>query len=248
MNQGLWVLMVAFPCLLSGCVSRATHEQALNDARTATEQEKARAEKLAEALEQAELRGASDETRKELEALRAQKARVEQRLRLFEEFVQKFKSMIDAGRLKIVARQGRIVLVMSTDVLFDPGKTEIKKEGEEALAEIAKNLGPVRGRRFQVVGHTDSTPIHKEQFPSNWELSTARALVVVHYLIRRGVRASTLSAAGYGQYDPVAPNTTDDGRAQNRRIEITLVPNIEELIDLPVVESKSSVETAPSDK
>ena len=222
--------------MLGGCVSKATHERAIEDARAELNRETARADKLAKALEEAERKGASEETLKELAKLRAQQARVQERLRLFEEFIEKFKAMIDAGRLNIVVRRGRIVLVMPTDVLFDPGKTEIKEEGEAALREIAKALRTVRGRRFQVMGHTDSTPIRKEEFPSNWELSCARALVVVHYLIKQGVRANTLSAAGYGQTDPVAGNGTGSGRARNRRIEIALLPNIEELIELPVLE------------
>ena len=114
-------------------------------------------------------------------------------------------------------------------MLFDEGKTELKPEGKQAIVEIAKVLKTVGGRRFQVSGHTDNLPIVTKSYPSNWELSTERAVVVVKLLLRDGVRATGLSAAGYADVDPVAPNATPQGRAKNRRIEIVLVPNIEEL-------------------
>ncbi|HEY2365297.1 MAG TPA: OmpA family protein, partial [Polyangiaceae bacterium] len=81
----------------------------------------------------------------------------------------------------------------------------------------------------QVAGHTDDVPIKNAVYPSNWELSTARALQVIHYLEGKGVNAAQLSATGYADVDPVASNTTAEGRKQNRRLEITLQPNITEV-------------------
>jgi chemotaxis protein MotB len=232
--------------LLFGCgVSQAKHDQVVKDAadaraRADTSEKRvaelrAEVERLRTALRQAEEKGTSDQTRAELEELRKQKAAVEARLRVFEEFLEKFKAMIDAGRLKVVVRRGQIVLVMETDVLFDLGKTEIKKEGKAALAELAATLRTVKDRNFQVAGHTDTTRIVSKEFASNWELSTARALVVVHFLIARGVGKKTLSAAGYGEFDPIDSNGTAAGRAKNRRIEIMLQPNIEDLVALPAL-------------
>jgi len=91
----------------------------------------------------------------------------------------------------------------------------------------------VQGRRFVVEGHTDNLPIQTKEFPSNWELSTARAVVVVKLLVAERVRPAVLSAAGYAEFDPVGNNTGAGGRAKNRRIEIILLPNIEELIKIP---------------
>jgi chemotaxis protein MotB len=221
------------------CVSQGKYDEAVKDARDAraeTDGLQTEIKRLREALRQAEERGSSEETRAELEELRKQKAAVEARLRVFEDFLQKFKKMIDAGRLKVVVRRGQIVLVMATDVLFDPGKTEIKPDGKSALSELAATLRTVRGRRFQVAGHTDTTPIKSEEFRSNWELSAARSLQVVHFLVARGVSKKSLSTAGYAEQDPVASNATAKGRAKNRRIEITLQPNIEELVALPGLE------------
>jgi chemotaxis protein MotB len=230
--------------LLAACgVPQQKYDGAVKDARdaqSAAEASEQRAAKLEVELERlrAELsraRGAGQPS-EEVEELRKQKAAVEARLRLFEEFLQKLKTMIDAGKLKVVVRRGQIVLVLATDVLFDLGKTEIKPEGKAALGELAATLRTVRGRRFQVGGHTDSVRITSKEFASNWELSSARALTVVHFLIARGVNKQSLSAAGYGEHDPVAPNVTADGRARNRRIEITLQPNIEELVALPALD------------
>lgn len=229
-----------------GCVAQSKYDQAVRDAEGARAEASQRSRtpeaevaRLREALHRAEGRATDEATRAELEELRKQKAAVEERLRVFEDFLQKFKKMIDTGRLKVVVRRGQIVLVMATDVLFDPGKTDIKPEGKSALSELAATLRTVRGRRFQVGGHTDTTPIKKEEFPSNWELSTARSLQVVHFLIARGVSKNGLSAAGYGEIDPVASNATEGGRAKNRRIEITLQPNIEDLVALPALSDQS---------
>jgi chemotaxis protein MotB len=183
--------------------------------------------------------GAADEaTRSELEELRRQKAAAEGRLKLFEDFLAKFKKMIEAGKLDITVRRGQIVLALGTDILFDTGKTEIKPEGKAALAEVADVLKGVTGRRFQVSGHTDNVPMKAKEFASNWELSTARALAVIKLLLEKGVRAEALSAAGYAEFDPAQNNNTDKGRAKNRRIEIVIVPNIEDLVKMPELGGK----------
>jgi chemotaxis protein MotB len=152
------------------------------------------------------------------------------RARLLEQFVQKFKALIDAGQLQIVTRGGRLVLQLPNDILFDSGQTAIKPAGEDALTRVALVLATIRDRRFQVAGHTDNIPMQTLRFPSNWELSTARALEVVKLLVAKGVDPNALSAAGYGEFDPIASNDTPEGRAKNRRIEITLQPNLDELV------------------
>jgi len=189
--------------------------------------------KLAEA--EGKAAASNEATRAELDELRRQKAAAEARLKLFDEFLAKFKNMIDAGKLEITVRRGQIVLALATDVLFDTGKTDIKPEGKTALGEVAAALKGVTGRRFQVAGHTDTLPIKTKEFPSNWELSTARAVAVVKLLVEKGVRADVVSAAGYAEFDPAQSNANDKGRAKNRRIEIVLVPNVEELVKMPEI-------------
>ena len=176
---------------------------------------------------------ADEQTRAELEELKAQKTAADARAKLFDDFIKKFQKMIDAGKLDITMRRGQIVLALATDVLFDQSKTEIKPEGKTALDEVAAALKGISGRRFQVAGHTDTYPIKTKEFPSNWELSTARAVSVVKLLVGAGVKAEALSAAGYAEFDPAQSNASDRGRSKNRRIEIVLVPNIEELVKMP---------------
>jgi len=141
--------------------------------------------------------------------------------------------MIDAGDLSVILRSGRMVVVLPNDVLFDSGHASVNAHGREMLAQLATALATFRGRRFQVAGHTDNEPIRYSGFHSNWDLSAERALAVVGLLIQGGMPEASLAAAGYGEFDPVGNNTAPDGRAKNRRIEITLQPNIDELVAVP---------------
>jgi chemotaxis protein MotB len=179
---------------------------------------------LASSLQQAQAR---------LAELRKAQAAAEARAALFRDLALRLKRMIDAGELKIVLRSGRMVLVMPNDILFDSGKTAIKPNGKEALGEVARVLASLPERRFQVAGHTDDEPIRVSGFASNWELSSERALSVVTLLIASGMKPESLSAAGYGEFDPVRPNDSSENKAQNRRTEITLQPSIDELVAIP---------------
>jgi chemotaxis protein MotB len=185
--------------------------------------------------EKGTLSKALDDAKARLEELRKAQAAAEARAQLFQQFMQKFKKMIDAGQLKVATRAGRLVIQLPNDVLFDSGQTAIKPAGKEALTQVGKVLATVHGRSFQVAGHTDNVPIQTARFPSNWELSTARAVEVVKLLLAQGVAPQALSAAGYGEFDPIAGNDTPDGKAKNRRIEITLQPNLDELVAAPAV-------------
>jgi chemotaxis protein MotB len=176
---------------------------------------------------------ALDDAKMRLEELRKAQAAAEARAQLFEQFVQKLRKMIDAGQLKVVTRAGKLVIQLSNDVLFASGRTELKPAGKDSLTQLAHVLTSVRDRQFQVAGHTDNVPIQASRYASNWELSTARALAVVNLLVSQGVAPHQLSAAGFGEFDPIASNETPDGRAKNRRIEITLQPNLNELVAAP---------------
>jgi chemotaxis protein MotB len=188
---------------------------------------------LKSSLGMAQSQAVTDEQKSQLEEAKRALQEAQERGKLLDDLQTKFKRMIDAGHLKVTTRHGRVVLQLHNDVLFDPGDAEVKPAGKTALAEVAATLRSVGGKRFQVAGHTDSEPITTDKrklFPTNWELSTARAIAVVKLLTSEGVDPSNLSAAGYGPYDPVATNATPDGQAKNRRIEITLVPNVSGLV------------------
>jgi chemotaxis protein MotB len=252
------VLAAAAALAMAGCfVPQGKYDAALKDANDAKaaasdKQKKLDSDQLRIAQLEKDLEACtgkpvppdrSAELTAQLDELRKQKAAADARAALFNEFVAKFKKMIDTGRVRIGVRRGRIVLSLRNDVLFDEGKTDLKPEGKQALAEIGQTLRTVSARLFQVAGHTDNLPIkNKGEFASNWELSTARAVVVVKFLAQQGVNPAVLSAAGYGEFDPVASNGDTTSRAKNRRIEISLVPNIEELISIPELKA----ETAPA--
>ena len=175
------------------------------------------------------------------EALAKQKA-LEQKVESTEAELQKLKATADSlqEKLKAEIKQGDIKLSQTGDriqvdlvdkVLFDSGEAALSKRGEEVLGRVAQVLKTIEDRQIQVSGHTDDSPITKEdlkkQFPTNWELSVARAVNVVRYLTETGgVPAKHLLAAGYGQYRPVAANANPKGRAANRRIEILLTPSV----------------------
>ena len=144
--------------------------------------------------------------------------------------------MIDAGQLSVSIEKGRIVINLPDNVLFKTGHANVNEEGQKVLKEIANVLKEFKDRRFQVEGHTDNVPIKSARYPSNWELSTARALNVVHLMVEEGMDPKNISAAGYGEFQPRADNETPEGRKLNRRIEIIMLPNLEILSnELPKV-------------
>src|SRR5581483_9604506 len=178
-------------------------------------------------------RDASDEA--QLDALKAKQRRAEERAQQFRDLLAKFKAMIDSGKLKVEIRNGLMRVKLAENVLFDPGKIDLKSAGKEALVEVSKILSSIPDRKFQVAGHTDNAPLaHSSKYGDNWGLSTARAVEVLHFMTHEGkMPESRLSAAGWADQLPIAKNDSDDGRQQNRRIEIVLLPNIE---DLPPME------------
>lgn len=167
-------------------------------------------------------------TAKELAELRAEKAKREKELLVYKNLFDRLKALVDAGTIQVGFRKGRMVVQLSNAILFDSGKSSLRAEGREAIASLSPALISV-DREFLVAGHTDNVPIKTARYPSNWELSTARAVSVVKALVEAGYPAAKLGAAGYGENDPVGDNTTPEGKEQNRRIEIILMPNLGEI-------------------
>ncbi|HEX2574292.1 MAG TPA: OmpA family protein [Polyangia bacterium] len=179
------------------------------------------------------------EARKRVEELRKAQEQAELRNKQFRDLVSKFKAMVDSGKLKVEIRNGLMLVKLADNILFDPGKTDLKKEGKDALKEVTRILADIQDRKFQVAGHTDNQGLARGgRFKDNWELSTARAVEVLHFMVKDGgMPAERISAAGFADQLPVAKNDSEDGRRQNRRIEIVLLPNIE---DLPPLEDQVS--------
>ena len=167
-------------------------------------------------------------TMEELATLRTQRAEADKRLAAMEDVQKQFAKMIDAGQLEVKARNGNLVISLPSEVLFASGSADISEKGQIAVIEIGVTLKKLADRRFLVLGHTDDQPLKNSVFKDNWELSTARALGVTRTLVKAGMDAKNLIAAGAGEHDPLGKD-----RAKNRRIEIALLPALAELPPLP---------------
>lgn len=178
-----------------------------------------------------------EDSQAQLETMRKIETETKKRNEIYAHFVEQLKNMIDGGQLTVSIENGRIVINLPENVLFASGSAAVNAEGKIALKNIAGVLKEFTDRRFQIEGHTDSVPIKSSAFPSNWELSTARSLSVLHLMVEEGVLSTNVSAAGFGEYHPRSDNETKEGRALNRRIEIIMQPNLEILSsELPKVE------------
>jgi len=176
---------------------------------------------------------------KEYQERAAQLERIKQRFELLRD---KLKKLTELG-LKVEIRRNRMVIRLPGDVLFASGDDKLRPEGVkvlQAVAEVVRNDKQLAARYFQVAGHTDNKPLKGGRFGDNWGLSAMRARQVLLYLVAPtdakesggGLSEQRLHAAGYGDTDPVAKNDSDAGRQQNRRVELVLMPDVEEMLDL----------------
>lgn len=138
------------------------------------------------------------------------------------------KDQISAQEIEVVEVDDKLKVIFIDKILFDSGSVDINSGGKELLMIMAGSLKDAKDQDIVVEGHTDNVPLSSElrkRFPSNWELSTARAAAVARFFQQEvGIRPARLSARGYSFYRPIAPNKTAEGRRQNRRIEIILGP------------------------
>lgn len=150
-----------------------------------------------------------------------------------------------ADDVQLSIEKDGVTIQISTPMLFAPARAELKPESGRVLDRLATALSRLE-TEIRVEGHTDNVPISSEQFPSNWELSAARAMAVLKYLLGQGLPPEQLAAVGYGEYQPVGPNDTEEGRRRNRRVDIfvrksdTLARSVQEPPE------DSSAPTAPS--
>jgi chemotaxis protein MotB len=253
------LLLVALALALgTGCVSkRKYNEQAavLDKTREALRDRKAESEALMASLDAEERRTATlgaeaDKLREDvarlmsekgqltdsvmdmsraLAELAARKKAADDRIAEYKSLLARFAGMVESGKLRVKVVDGRLVVEMATDILFGSGKAALSPQGKQAVMEVGAILATLGDRRFQVEGHTDDVPIKSATFPSNWELSSARAITVLKALIEGGMAPGNVSAAAFGDSRPTVPNTNVDARARNRRIEIVLVPDLSTL-------------------
>jgi len=151
----------------------------------------------------------------------------------YDKLVGSMKDEIEQGHIKITQMADRLSVTMVDKILFPSGEAEITSEGVAILTRIGEIIKNTRGKIIRVEGHTDNvqiTPRLQQKFPTNWELSTTRATNVARFLQDKiGIEGARLRAVGMSEYHPVASNETRDGRAQNRRIEIILMPEPDEM-------------------
>jgi chemotaxis protein MotB len=159
----------------------------------------------------------------------AKEAEVKKVSSTLEEMTERMKEQIAKGDLTIRELRGKLTVDMKASVLFDSGKADVKPEGIEVLKKMTDTFKTLKGKVIRIEGHTDNKPITgslASKYPTNWELSAARAINVARFLAAQGVDPHILSAVAYGEFQPKpeANNATEEGRASNRRIEIILVP------------------------
>jgi len=181
-----------------------------------------------------------EEREKALAEYKARARQLEQIKARFEMLRKKLDELTKLG-LAVNIRKNRMVISLPGDVLFDSGRETLKKEGQEILLKVAgiiKNDSSLLGRDYQVAGHTDAKPLQGGIFRDNWGLSLMRAREVLLFLVSEkggGMPTSRWSAAGFGDTDPIADNSTDDGRQKNRRCDLIVVPSVEEMLDLKAI-------------
>jgi chemotaxis protein MotB len=191
-----------------------------------------------------------DQLRRALDEYKARAEQLERIKKRFEMLREKLNKLTQLG-LKVEVRNNRMVIRLPGDVLFPSGSDKLKDEGIKvlkAVADVIRNDPQLVKRYFQVAGHTDNKPLQGGPFRDNWGLSLMRAREVLIFLISPvaakenpkenakesggGLDVTRLHAAGYGETDPVQPNTDDEKRSANRRVELVLLPDVEEMLDL----------------
>jgi chemotaxis protein MotB len=159
--------------------------------------------------------------------VKAREEQVQKVSSTYESLLEKMKSEISQGQVTISELKGKLTVNMVDSILFDSGKAEVKKGGLEILGKVISILKDVKDKSIRIEGHTDDVQIVgalAKRYPTNWELSAARAINVTRYLQDQQLDPGQLSAVAYGEWKPVATNDTAEGKAKNRRIEIILVP------------------------
>lgn len=184
----------------------------------------------------AELDRSLAETRQALADMARRKEEMEKELRDFRSLTTGLKSMIDTGSVTVRFVKGRMVVSLGSDVLFPSGSAKLSPEGVEAVKQVTQQLVRIQGKDIQIEGHTDNVRIKTAAFPSNWELASARALTVVNHIVAAGFPVDRVSAASYADTRPTGDNTTPEGKARNRRIDMVIVPDLSKLMDVDALD------------
>lgn len=233
----------------SGCVSTGTYKKmeamknnevsTLQQQNTALETQKKALERQNTTLQQqiASLEQKTTEMKQQVGSLDQQVGSLQQQKeslltasqkqqKQYESLVQDLSKEVEKGQLQVKQYQNMLTVELAEKIFFDSGSATLKKGGKEVLKKVGEALKGYENKVIRVVGHTDNVKVAKSlqgRFPTNWELSVARATTVVRYLQDVGIPPQRMVPSGRGEYDPIAPNDTREGRQKNRRIEIMLI-------------------------
>jgi chemotaxis protein MotB len=228
--------------MLGGCVSQETFEKAqgekaqeisaLQSQRAALDQQLREVQQQKTSLEneRATLERDQAKLRAQNEALEAQRLQLlnasKQSQSRYDALLSDLNQEVQKGQLQVRRYKDMLTVDVAEQLFFDSGRAALKETGKEVLKKVADAIKSYEDKAIRVVGHTDNVPITgglQKVFPSNWELSAARATTVVRFLQDSGIAPERLIATGRAEYAPVAPNDNAEGRQKNRRIEITLI-------------------------
>jgi chemotaxis protein MotB len=227
MDKQIWIIAggitTAFVIAVLALTAVTRSRQAAQAKAELTEAQAAAAQSAAEARD---LKGKLAESLARVAELEKEKEASTQTHQSLED---EMRSALESKDVTISQLQGKLTVNILDRVMFDSGEAQLKSDGATVLRKVAGILAQHPELKIHVVGHTDNVPIRaaaRGRFPSNWELSTARATAAVRFLAEQcGVDARRMGAVGYGEFRPVADNSTTEGRAKNRRIAITILPD-----------------------
>jgi chemotaxis protein MotB len=237
-------LLAATGCVTQGEFDKLQSEKnqeiaSLQSSRAALEQQVRNLESQRESLEKQRdsltrendsLAKQRDSLTQQVAALDAQRAQLQatekQSEARYDALLSNLSEELRKGQLQVRQLKGMLTVDVAEQLFFDSGRANLKDTGKQVLHKVAESLKGYEDKAIRIVGHTDNVPITKglqKVFPSNWELSAARATTVVRFLQDSGIAPERLVATGRAEYAPVSPNDTTEGRQKNRRIEITLI-------------------------
>lgn len=229
-SAALVTLFAAAGCVSQGEFDKLQSEKnqeiaSLQSSRSALEQQVRNLESQRAGLEKQR-----DSLTQQVAALEAQRAQLQASERQvearYDSLLANLSEEVKKGQLQVRQLKGMLTVDVAEQLFFDSGRATLKDTGKQILQKVAESLKGYEDKAIRIVGHTDNVPITKglqKVFPSNWELSAARATTVVRFLQDAGIAPERLVATGRAEYAPVAPNDSAEGRQKNRRIEITLI-------------------------
>jgi len=234
MNTKIHILIAALSAafIATGCVSTSTFEKmqadkngeikTLQQQKTALEQDNAalKQQSASQAQQSAQQVGSLEQEKAALLAAS------QQRQQQYDALVKDLSKEVEKGQLQVRQYKDMLTVDLAEQIFFDSGRATLKTGGKDVLKKVGEALKGYQNKVIRVVGYTDNVPVAKSlqgTYPTNWELSVARATNVVRFLQDSGVPPERLVASGRGEYDPVATNDTPEGRQKNRRIEIMLI-------------------------